>query len=340
MKKSELLRVSFALLFVAIITFSIHQFRTTSSSSADFPVRTLGSSEKLIDVDISEGSAGSEIAKQLFLLGIIESSESFFKVAVTDARASRIAPGIHQLNKEISAKQALEQLLDATRIPNLIKIFEGAWNVEIFKMLEKNGFSPADIQKSINQVQLPNGFTSLEGILFPAQYSFTKETTADEAINSMINRFTVQAENLALSSDPKLSAQELIIVASIIQAEGNTQDFSKISRVIRNRLKIGMPLQMDSTVHYLKKVRGSVFLSTQSTLLKSPFNTYRNYGLPPAPIGNPGLAALRAAIAPTKGDWLFFITVAPGDTRFTKSFSEFNTWKLLYQKNRKAGVFE
>jgi UPF0755 protein len=101
-----------------------------------------------------------------------------------------------------------------------------------------------------------------------------------------------------------------------------------------------MRLQLDSTVHYLKNVRGQIYLSNNSTKLKSPYNTYQNFGLPPAPIGNPGLAALRAAIAPAAGDWLFFITVAPGDTRFTKSFSEFSDWKLLYQKNRKAGAFE
>jgi UPF0755 protein len=101
-----------------------------------------------------------------------------------------------------------------------------------------------------------------------------------------------------------------------------------------------MPLQLDSTIHYLKKTRGQIYLSTSSTKLKSPFNTYQNYGLPPAPIGNPGLAALKAVITPVEGDWLFFITVAPGDTRFTKSNSEFNSWKLLYEKNRKAGAFK
>jgi UPF0755 protein len=101
-----------------------------------------------------------------------------------------------------------------------------------------------------------------------------------------------------------------------------------------------MPLQFDSTVHYVQNSRGQIFLSKKSTMLKSPYNTYQNYGLPPTPIGNPGLAALKAAIAPADGDWLFFITVAPGDTRFTKSFTEFNNWKLIYQKNRKAGAFD
>lgn len=339
MKKSEIVRVAIALLVIAVFTISVHQFRSNSSSTADFPTRIVATSELLIDVNVSQGSTGSEIAQQLFELGIIESSHSFFKVAVSDERASRIAPGIHQLNINISAKQALEQLLDPTRIPNLIKIFEGAWNTEIFKLLEQNGFVRTDILKAVKEVQLPQGFSSLEGVLYPAQYSFTKETSAKQALESMIKRFVNQVTNLELSNDPKLKAQELIIVASIIQAEGNIEDFSKISRVIRNRLKSGMPLQMDSTVHYVKQVRGSVFLSTQSTLLKSPFNTYRKYGLPPGPIGNPGLDAIKAAINPADGDWLFFITVAPGDTRFTSNITEFNQWKALYTKNRMAGAF-
>jgi UPF0755 protein len=104
-------------------------------------------------------------------------------------------------------------------------------------------------------------------------------------------------------------------------------------------LEKGIPLQMDSTVHYIKKSRGKVFLSTASTYLKSPFNTYRNYGLPPSPIGNPGTAALEAAVNPVPGDWTFFITIAPGDTRFTSSIDEFNSFKVIYKKNLRAGLF-
>ncbi|CAB4370437.1 MAG: endolytic transglycosylase MltG [Actinobacteria bacterium] len=339
MKRSELVRVVFALVLVAILTLLIHQFRSVGSSTADFPIRPVAVSEQLIDVHVAEGSSGSEIATQLFELGIIESSQSFFKVAVSDVRAARIAPGIHQLNNKIAATQALEQLLDPARIPNLIKIFEGGWNIEIFAALEQNGFAQNDILKAAKEVQLPQGFTSLEGVLYPAQYSFTKEATAKQALEAMINRFTLQVADLGLANDPKLKAQELITIASIIQAEGDIKDFAKVSQVIRNRLRIGMPLQMDSTVHYVKKVRGSVFLSTQSTLMKSPFNTYRKYGLPPAPIGNPGLEAIKAAINPAAGDWLYFITVSPGDTRFTADIAEFNQWKALYTKNRKAGAF-
>jgi UPF0755 protein len=187
---------------------------------------------------------------------------------------------------------------------------------------------------------LPNEFKDAEGLLFPAQYSFAKGTTAIQAIQAMVDRFTAEpiAKQL-LAGSKEFSALQLLTIASIVQAEGDEKDFSKVSQVIRNRLTIGMPLQMDSTVHFVKRVRGQIFLSSNSTLINSPYNTYKKYGLPPGPIGNPGVAAMTAALNPTSGDWLYFITVAPGDTRFTKSNDEFNTWKALYIKNRKAGAF-
>jgi UPF0755 protein len=198
-----------------------------------------------------------------------------------------------------------------------------------------------DPAQSAKTVILPNGVTALEGVLFPAQYSFAEGTSQVAALQSMVDKFSEVISTIKfVDSDGLFDTQQLVTIASLIQAEGDTKDFAKISRVIRNRLAISMPLQLDSTIHYLKSTRGQIYLSYQSTKLKSPYNTYQNYGLPPAPIGNPGLAALKAAINPAVGDWLYFITVAPGDTRFTKSNSEFNTWKQLYQKNRKAGAFE
>jgi len=339
MNRPALIRVLLAFSLVFSFTFVAHEVRSNGSSSANFPDRSISSDEELIEIDIAPGSTGSAIAKQLFSAGVIESSQSFFKLAIADSRASRIAPGIHLLNVKISAKQALDQLLDASRMPNLVRVFEGAWNSEIFSMLEKNGFDRVEITKAVSEVKLPQGYKILEGLLFPAQYSFTEGTTALEALQSMISKFEFKTNSLPLSQDPLLSAQKLLVVASIIQAEGDIQDFERISRVIRNRLKIGMPLQMDSTINYAVKARGSIFVSRKSTLVKSDYNTYRKYGLPPGPIGNPGVNALKAALNPADGDWLYFITVSPGDTRFTSNFDEFNQWKVLYTKNRKAGAF-
>lgn len=339
--RNSLKRLSVAGIVILAFTFGLREINQSSGGYPNFPDRIISEREKSVSISIPTGATGAEIAQLLKEAGVVASAESFFRAAVANPKAASIAPGTHSLSLKISGKTALQQLLDPKRITNLIKIGEGAWNSEIFTQMAATkiwGEKPAE---SAKKVELPKGIKTLEGVLFPAQYSFAEEISQVEALQSMVNRF-----NGAISTinfvDPagKLDNQQLVTVASLVQAEGDTKDFAQISRVIRNRLAIGMPLQLDSTVHYLKNTRGQIFLSRKSTTLKSPYNTYQNYGLPPGPIGNPGLAALKAAIAPAEGDWLFFITVAPGDTRFTKSFSEFNGWKLVYQKNRKAGAFE
>jgi len=334
-------RLSIAGIFILLLTFGLREMNKSGGGYANFPDRVISDTEKNVSISIPTGATGAEIARILQAAGVVASVESFFRAAVANPKSSTIAPGAHLLSKRISGKTALEQLLDPKRIVNLIKITEGAWNSEVFEEMAATKIWSTDPAESAREVILPSGITALEGVLFPAQYSFAEGTTQVAALQSMVDKFSQVVSNLEFV-DPagKLNKQQLVTVASLVQAEGDTKDFAQISRVIRNRLEVGMPLQFDSTVHYFKNTRGEIFLSNKSTKLKSPYNTYQNYGLPPAPIGNPGLAALKAAIKPADGDWLFFITVAPGDTRFTKSFSEFNNWKLLYQKNRKAGAFE
>lgn len=326
-------------LLVVIAAFLL--MRIGPSPAPDFPTKTVLSGATEVIIDIPAGSSGSAIAALLFENQVIKSSEAFFRVAVGDKRSEKIAPGDHRLTKEISSLQALDQLLDPDRIPNLIRVFEGNWKSEIASSLVKYGFSTVEVSRALAGAKLPKGFREVEGVLFPAQYSFAKGTTAAEAVQAMVDRFTQdQSARLLLLGTQRFTPSQLLTIASIIQAEGEQKDFAKVSRVIYNRLTIGMPLQMDSTVHFVQKLRGEIFLSSRSTLINSPYNTYKKYGLPPGPICSPGAAAMSAALNPADGDWLYFITVAPGDTRFTTSLDEFNTWKALYAKNRKAGVFE
>lgn len=339
--REALKHLSIAGIFILAFTFGMREINQAGGGYANFAERVISVDEKNVSVSIPTGASGTEIAKILYEGRVVASAESFFRAAVANPKAASIAPGTHSLSIKISGKTALEQLLDPKRITDLIKIAEGAWNSEVFAEMAATKNWPEAPSQSAKKVVLPKGITALEGVLFPAQYSFAEGTSQIDALQSMVTRFSQVVSTLDFV-DPagKLNTQQLITLASLVQAEGNTEDFAHISRVIRNRLAIGMPLQLDSTVHYLKNTRGQIFLSNKSTKLRSPFNTYQNYGLPPAPIGNPGLAALTAAITPAQGDWLFFITVTPGDTRFTKSISEFNNWKLLYQKNRRAGAFE
>ena len=336
----ELKRLVAAGLIALLFTLSLFLIRSSSNSAPDFQRQSSVAGLDEVIIDIPAGASGSTIGAILFEAGIVKSSEAYFRVAVADSRSQKVAPGQHRLTVGISAQQALDQLLDPNRIPNLIKVNEGAWKSEIVVALVDYGFTQKDVKLALSQLQLPKGFSDSEGLLFPAQYSFPEGTSALTALQTMIDRFTNdQVAGTILKGSAKYSAQQLLTIASIIQAEGDSKDFDKVSRVIYNRLAIGMPLQMDSTVHFVKKVRGEIFLSRNSTLLNSPYNTYRRYGLPPGAIGSPGTAAMSAALNPAQGDWLYFITVSPGDTRFTSSISEFNSWKQLYTKNRKAGAF-
>ena len=335
------MKKQFGVVAVLVIAIgAIFVMRIGPSPAPDYPINTALSAASDVIIDIPAGSSGSAIAVLLFDSEIIKSSEAFFRVAVGDKRSEKIAPGNHRLTKTISAQQALDQLLDPERIPNLIKVYEGSWKSEITKSLVKYGFTANEVSRALAIAKLPDGFRDIEGLLFPAQYSFIKGTTANEAVQAMVDRFTQEpAATELLLGTQKFKPSQLLTIASIIQAEGEQKDFAKVSSVIYNRLKIGMPLQMDSTVHFVKKLRGEIFLSSQSTLINSPYNTYKKYGLPPGPICSPGADAISAALKPAVGDWLYFITVAPGDTRFTKSLEEFNSWKAIYVKNRKAGVF-
>jgi UPF0755 protein len=337
---SSLKRLIGAGLVILLFTFSLFLMRSQSSSAPDFnDVQSVQDLPEVI-VEIPNGATGSQIASILFESGVVKSSQAYFRVAVGDARSQKVAPGSHRMTLKISARQALDQLLDPDRIPNLIRVAEGAWKSEVEKAFITFGFTKQEVIKAFSSLKLPQGFSKSEGLIFPAQYSFPQGTSAQAAAQSMIDRFSDDPYGRKLLQGNKdFSAQQLLTIASIVQAESTNEDFSKVARVIYNRLKIGMPLQMDSTVHFIMQARGDIFLSRKSTTLSSPYNTYKKFGLPPGPICSPSSDAIRATLEPIQGDWLYFITVAPGDTRFTASFDEFSSWKVEYTKNRKAGAF-
>jgi UPF0755 protein len=337
---SSLKRLIAAGLVIVLFTFSLFLMRSQSSSAPDFnDVQSVQDLPEVV-VEIPNGATGSQIASILFESGVVKSAQAYFRVAVGDARSQKVAPGSHRMTLKISARQALGQLLDPDRIPNLIRVAEGAWKSEVEKAFITYGFTKQEVSKAFSSLKLPQGFSKSEGLIFPAQYSFPQGTPAQVAAQSMIDRFSDDPYGRRLLQGNKdFSAQQLLTIASIVQAESTNEDFSKVARVIYNRLKIGMPLQMDSTVHFIMQARGDIFLSRKSTTLNSPYNTYKKFGLPPGPICSPSSDAIKATLEPIQGDWLYFITVAPGDTRFTASFDQFSKWKVEYTKNRKAGAF-
>lgn len=301
--------------------------------------RSKSSLEK-VEVTVYNGDTGLEIARKLYEAGVVKTSKAFYRQALADKRSNGISPGIHTLDKKISAESALNQLLDTERNRGLLRFAEGLRAYEVISILNKSALLEGEFSGKV----LPNqryGTNNLEGFLFPAQYAFGPGTTVDQAIVQMLERFEVSAKQSNLDQCYEdYTAYQCLIIASIAQAEGDRQDYTKIARVIYNRLAIGMPLQMNTTVEYAAKLRGQIRMSYKQLEINSKYNTYKYRGLPPSPIGNPGEEAMAASVNPADGDWLFFVTVKPQDTRFTKSIDQFNIWVNEFRKNEEAGLFK
>jgi uncharacterized YceG family protein len=193
------------------------------------------------------------------------------------------------------------------------------------KALDKQ---PGTTRKAVGTATLklpPDAKGNPEGYLFPATYPIDHKTTPASLLSYMVNTANQRFGADRISSGAQRSGvtiYQTVNIASIVQAEADTpQDMGKVARVIYNRLAEGMPLQMDSTLNYALN-RSTLDTTAADTKIDSPYNSYERTGLPPTPIDNPGEQAMHAAINPTPGDWLYFVTVAPGDTRFTASYRE------------------
>lgn len=168
-----------------------------------------------------------------------------------------------------------------------------------------------------------------EGYLFPATYPVVAATSPEGLLRYMVETAGKRFGTERIAAGARaygMSVYQAVIAASIVQAEADSpEDMAKVARVVHNRLARGMALQMDSTLNYALG-RSTVDTTLEDTKSASPYNTYERKGLPPTPIGNPGEQAVDAVIRPADGDWLYFVTVAPGDTRFTAEY-------VLHQEN-------
>lgn len=338
LSKFEIRRLALAAIFVLLITLLFREIAPSTKSAADYTGNERG--EEVI-VEIPEGATGSQVGQLLFEKEVVASALSFFRVAVADERSSRIAPGEHRIETKIPAREALNQLLDPDRILNLIRVRDGSRLTEVITSLKAVGFSGKEIQSALKEIVVQEPFSNrkIEGLLYPAFYSKSKTDSAKTMLQDMVNRFEASTQGLTWQY-LKYKPYELLTIASLVESEGIPIDFPKVARVIYNRLEIGMPLQFDSTVHYIFDRRGEIQLSIQDTKVKNPYNTFQNRGLPPGPIGSPTRAAIEAALNPESGPWLYFVTVLPKQTKFTADYDEFLKFKAEYKRNFAAGKFE
>lgn len=213
--------------------------------------------------------------------------------------------------------------------PTSLVIPEGWRSGQIYEAVDKALALPVgSTKKSIAKagLKLPNDAEgNPEGYLFPATYPLEKKSTPTLLLSFMVNTANKKFNGAPVAAGAQRNAMNVyqaVTIASIVQAEAATKaDMGKVARVIFNRLERGMPLQMDSTINYALN-RATLKTSSSDTRVESPYNSYQRMGLPPTPIDNPGEDAMRAAINPPPGDWLYFVTVKPGDTRFTANYEE------------------
>jgi UPF0755 protein len=296
----------------------------------------------IAQISIPDGATGTQIANILADAGVIKESQKFISEVLKNPKAGGISPGVHNISTHISSKLAIEQLLDQKKIKNVLKVIEGETLSDVIAKLSKNDhISKASFSLSEVKPLYQNATKSLEGSIFPAQYSFASNTSVKDALTSMVLRARANAQSIGLAGGYlKYSPFQVLTIASMVQIEGDPASFAKVVRVIYNRLNIGMPLQLNSTVQYATNHRGRIALSRNATKTPSLFNTYLHQGLPPTPISNPGAAAIVATLHPADGNWLYFITVKPHDTRFTNDFALFQTWNTLYNNNVASGAFK
>ncbi|WP_043668740.1 endolytic transglycosylase MltG [Streptomyces xylophagus] len=229
--------------------------------------------------------------------------------------------------------------------PTSLVIPEGWRSGQIYEAVDKVLALPVgSTKKSIAkaQLKLPNDAEgNPEGYLFPATYPLKEKATPESLLSFMVSTANQKFNGAPVAAGAQRNAMNVyqaVTIASIVQAEAASKaDMGKVARVIFNRLERGMPLQMDSTINYALN-RATLKTTTSDTRLDSPYNSYQRMGLPPTPIDNPGEDAMHAAINPPPGDWLYFVTVKPGDTRFAATYEEHQRNVAEFNAAQKSSV--
>jgi UPF0755 protein len=298
-------------------------------------------------VDIAPGTGTPAIARQLEKSGIIRSRYAFDALHLR--KHGTLKAGEYRFDHAAPMTEVYARIVRgdvytvSLKIPEGYNIFDIAQAVAAAGLGSRDAFLAAERQHTELIAWLPqsSGQTSahpqsLEGYLFPDTYFFSRHATPVQMLSTMVRRFRQVRNQLGLIGD----IQQTVTMASLVEKEVN-QDSERplVAGVFVNRIAQGIPLATDPTVIYAalleNRWRGEIYASDlQST---SPYNTYKHTGLPPGPICNPGVAALRAAMAPAKTDYLYFVSDAAGHSRFSTDLKQHAEQVEAYrqaQKNR------
>ncbi len=280
--------------------------------------------------------------------GVIMSIRPFDSAADKVSNPGALQPGIYSLHHHMNAALAVQLLLSPkARVAIKVRIPEGARAADIAKVLFASTKIPANtfiqlIKHPPSNLGLPSwapAGSSAEGFLFPDTYDFTPNETALQILQQMVSDFNHRITPLNLVTEAakvNTTPWHVLIMASMVQAESGPGDFGKVARVAWNRLGQGMALHFDSTVFYGLgiPVPPNAAATSKQVQKDTPYNTYIHTGLPPGPIGSPSLDAIKAALHPPHGPWLYFITDLrhkPYVSHFTARYSQFQQWQRTFQ---------
>jgi UPF0755 protein len=293
-----------------------------------------GSSEpgEEVSIEIPEGASPQEIGKILADAGVIKSTTGWrVSLFLDGGGAEDIQAGIYEIATGLTAGDALATLLESGPTgPEFVTVTfpEGSWLTDYARILGDNTHISADQFRrvlesgEIRSELIPQG-KSLEGALFPSTYQVIAEDTARSVAQRLVDEMEKQMASIDMTEAEglNLTAYDILIVASMIEAETRVdEERPMVAQVIYNRLREGIPLGIDATVIYALGEHKTEL--TQSDLqIDSPYNTRVVAGLPPTPIGAPGLASLEAAAHPADGDWLYYVLGdCDGNHRFSVSY--------------------
>ena len=298
-----------------------------------------------VRVTIPQGSTLSQIADRLEQAGVIEDAGFFQLRARLTGHSGDLRPGSYELRKDMSFTAALDALQEGVP-PNVVQVAipEGLSRTEIrplTKGLRGNYVRASRRSRELNptKYKAPRG-ASLEGFLFPSTYELKKGRPVKQLVNEQLAHFKENFGRVDMSYARRknLTPYDVLIIASLIEREAMVaKERPLIASVIYNRLHDGIPLGIDATVRF---VTGNWKRPLRQSELAnpSPYNTRVHAGLPPGPIGNPGLASIKAAARPAKTKYLFYVVKVDscGEHKFAKTDAEFQAYVNEYNRAREA----
>lgn len=303
----------------------------------------LPASHEAIPLVINQGESFRQIASKLKEMDLVRSALLFRTMAKMQGLDTKIYAGRYEFHSGQSMFSILSQLSKGGATAINVTIPPGLEIKQIAGILRHQIGTD-----SLRLVQLTQDLLflrefglevkNLEGFLFPETYNFYWKPKEEEVIQTMVNQFKKVVFN-DLGYHPsgirRNELRDLVTLASLIEKEGlKSEEFSLISAVFHNRLKIDMPLQCDPTILYVLPPLNRP-IRPEDLQIDSPYNTYKHYGLPPGPICNPGREALKAALNPADVKYLYFVHRGDGTHIFSNTLEEHNRaiWQLKRNKN-------